>query len=308
MTSLSVRLNTGAMMPTPGFGTFLSEPGQVGPAIDAALRAGYRHIDCAACYENEQEIGAEFAKWFDNKDSGVRREDVFVTSKLWLTEFHPSKVRAALQKTLADLRLAYLDLYLIHIPVICNRNEEGNSRAAKRAGFTLHDTWKVLEACYEEGLVKAIGVSNFPAVLLNELQNGCKIMPAVNQIERHPYLTQPENVAFNKDLGVVVTAYAPLGAPGLKGDDYKTVSSPLENAVILAIAAKYGKTPAQVLLRWSIDSGIVPLPKSINPSRIVENFNVFDFKLDAEDMAAVNNLNIGLRTFKQDWMGIPCFA
>lgn len=308
--SKHITLNTGRLMPVVGFGTFLCEPGQVATAVREALRIGYRHIDCAECYENQAEIGAVFDEVFNDAKTGIRREDVFITSKLWLTDFHPSKVRAALQKALTDLKLTYLDLYLIHIPVACARNEEGNSRASRRAGFSLIDTWRVLEAAHDEGVVKAIGVSNYPAALLNDLQNGCRIMPAVNQIERHPYLTQPDNINFIKSLGVSVTAYAPLGAPGICTDEFKAkeLKVPLENDVVLRIAVKHNKSAAQVLIRWSVDSGIVVIPKSVSPNRIAENFNVFDFRLDADDVAAINALNRDLRTFKQDWMGIPTFA
>lgn len=302
-----VRLNTGAFMPIVGFGTFLSKPGEVAQAVQHALDAGYRHIDCAATYGNEAEIGAVFAKVFGDPESGIKREDVFITSKLWLTNFHPDKVEAALAQTLKDLQLDYLDLYLIHIPIPCKKNEKGETRALKRAGFSLHDTWKELEKAYKAGLCKAIGVSNYASVLLNDLQNCCEIMPAMNQIERHPYLPQDVNVKFIKDNGIQVTAYAPLGAPGLMGSKFE--KKPMEHEVIVGIAEKYKKTPAQVLIRWSIDCGVVVIPKSVNEARIKQNFDVFDFKLDEDDMKQIATLGVNaLRTFEQDWMGAPSFA
>lgn len=304
-----VILNTGAKMPIVGFGTFLAKPGEVSTAIECALKAGYRHIDCAACYENEKEIGEVFNRVF-NEEKSVKREDVFITSKLWVTNFHPKDVRAGLEQTLKDLQLTYLDLYITHIPVPCEKKDGSKPVALRRAGYSLNDTWKKMEEAHKDGLCKAIGVSNYPAVMLNDLQNCCEIMPAVNQIERHPYLAQDANLAFNKKLGVSITAYAPLGAPGLMNEGLK-VTPLLENEVIKAIADRHGKTPGQVLIRWSIDTGCVVIPKSVTPSRIESNFDVFDFKLSKADLKTIATLdrpgNSG-RTFAQDWMGIPCFA
>lgn len=293
-------------MPVVGFGTFLAKEGEAGKSVEDALLAGYRHIDCAACYMNEAEIGKVFNKFFSDPSSGIKREDVFITSKLWITEFDPAKVEAACKKTLSDLQLDHLDLYLMHIPC-ASAKVDGNTRAVRRAGYCTIDTWRKMEGLHKAGLAKAIGVSNFPAVLLNDLCNGAEIPPAVNQIELHPYLAQYTNVAFNKELGVVVTAYAPLGAPGLMGDKYGDKKGLLANETILAIAKKHSKTAAQVLVRWSVDRGVVVIPKSVKEERIKSNFDVFGFRLDDQDMADIKNLDCGLRTFTQDWMGVPCF-
>jgi len=302
-----VVLNTGAHMPMVGYGTFLSEPGIVGPALEAALKAGYRHVDCAECYDNEVEIGVVFNKIFNDPNSGLKRENVFVTSKLWTNDFHPTKVRPALQKTLKDLQLSYLDLYLMHIPIPTEK-KDGDSTAVRRAGFSLLDTWRVLEQCYKEGLVKAIGVSNFPCILINDFQNAAEVVPAVNQIERHPYLAQYDLLHFHQSLGITLTAYAPFGNPGLMADKLRSQGPLLSNPIILDIAKKHRKAPAQVLIRWQIDSGVVVIPKSITPARIAENFNVYDFKLDAEDMTRLRTLDCGFRLFAQDWAGVPCFS
>lgn len=301
-----VTLNSGALMPIVGYGTFLAKPGEVAAGVEAALKVGYRHIDCAECYENQAEIGEVFNRVFNDASTGIKREHVFITSKLWITDFKPSSVRPALEKCLKDLQLGYLDLWLMHIPVACEK-KDGKIVGGRRLGYSLHDTWVEVEKAYKEKLCKSIGVSNFPVVLINDFQNKCEIVPAVNQIERHPYLAQNENVAFNKDCGISITAYAPLGAAGLMGSKFTDLKPPLENAAVVAVAAKHKKTAAQVLIRWSIDQGVVVIPKSVTASRIAENFNVFDFKLDEEDMKSINALDVGFRTFTQDWMGVPCF-
>jgi len=306
-TDLHVVLSTGAKMPILGFGTYQCPQGLVGACLEQAFKAGYRHIDCAEIYGNQKEIGAAFTKIFNDPKSGVKRQDIFITSKLWITDFRPESVRPALQKALTDLQLEYLDLYLMHIPVPCVKTPEGEEKAARRAGFALLDTWRVLEGAHAEGVVKAIGVSNFPAILINDFQNAAKVVPACNQIERHPYLSQMELVEFHRSLGIALTAFSPLGAPAEMGAKFAKVSEPLKNPVIQAIANKYGKTPAQVLLRWSIDSGIPVIPKSSTNSRIVENFDVFDFNLDAADMSHIAALDRGLRLFEQNQEGVPCF-
>lgn len=294
-------------MPILGFGTYQCATGVVGPCLEQAFKAGYRHIDCAEIYGNQKEIGVAFKKIFNDPNSGVKRQDVFITSKLWITDFRPETVRGAFQKALTDLQLDYLDLYLMHIPVTCVPTPEGGEKAVRRAGFSLLDTWRVLEGCHEEGMAKAIGVSNFPAILINDFQNAAKIVPAVNQIERHPYLSQMELVNFHRSLGIVSTAYSPLGAPGEMGAKFNQVAEPLKHPLIQAIAKKHGKTPAQVLIRWSVDAGIPVIPKSSTTSRIIENFDIFDFDLDAEDQSQIGGLNRGLRLFEQSDEGVPCF-
>lgn len=201
-----LKLNTGAMMPQLGFGTFLSSPGEVGPAVKAALLAGYKHIDCAAVYGNEKEIGVVFAELFNDKDSGIKREDIFITSKLWVAQARPDTVEAMLKKTLADLQLEYLDLYLIHQPIIIEPNPDydqkhriiGKFRPLRGQGWGLQDIYRGMETCYNKGLTKAIGISNFNAQTFNDCLMYAKVPPAVNQIERHPYLAQPAMVSFAK--------------------------------------------------------------------------------------------------------------
>lgn len=308
----SITLYTGAKMPQVGFGTFLSKPGEVAQAVREALKAGYRHIDCAAVYGNEKEIGEVFAEVFGDESSGIKREDVWITSKLSPTMADPTKVRIALQTTLSDLQLDYLDLYLIHqpVPVQPDPTYDGKHRIIgkfmplRSRGWGLQDVWRSMEAMQEEGLAKHIGVSNYAAQALNDLWMYARIQPAVLQIERHPYHSQKKIVEFCSANNVAITNYAPLGAPGLyTGQDAPLLSNP----AVLEIAKKHDKTAAQVLIRWGVDTNTIVIPKSVKPHRIQENFNVLDFKLTSEDLAALDGLERGGRLFQQDWMGVPAF-
>jgi len=296
----SVVLNTGAHMPLVGLGTYLSKPGEVARSVKAALAAGYRHIDCAMIYKNEKEIGEALKEVFSDPKSGVKREDVFITSKLWSTDHHPDSVKKACESTLNDLQLEYLNLYLIHIPI----NVEG-SKYRKRAGYGLQDTWRAMEALVDAKLVRAIGVSNFGSALLTDMQNYARIMPAVNQIELNPYLVQAEHRAYCKELGIAITAYGSLGAAESAQDKLNVPL--LSNPVIGKLADKYKKSAGQILLRWAVQQDVIVIPKSINPERIAENFDVFDFNLADEDLAAVSALDQKLRVFKQSWPGVPLF-
>lgn len=306
------KLNSGNTMPALGFGTFLSAPGEVGPAVKAALLAGYKQIDCAAVYGNQKEIGDVFTEIFNDKSNGINREDIFITSKLAPFEARPGEIKDRLQETLKDLQLDYLDLWLIHQPTVVEDDPTydgkhriiGKFRPVRGQGWGLQDIWRGMEACQEAGLTKAIGVSNYNAQTLNDCLCYAKIAPAVNQIERHPYLAQPEMMAMCKANGVVVTGYAPLGAPGLFGASEQSV---LSHDTITGLAKKHSKTAAQILIRWSIETGAVSIPKSVKTTRIQENFNVWDFKLSEEDLAEIAKMDSGRRLFLQDWMGVPAF-
>jgi len=309
----TLKLNTGASMPVLGIGTFLAAPGEVGAAVVAALKAGYKHVDCAAVYGNEAEIGAAMSSVFNDENSGIRREDIFITSKLWISDARPGKVSACLEKTLADLQLKYLDLYLIHQPIIVEPDPtydgkdrmRGKFMPLRGVGWGLQDLWRDMEACHAAGLTKAIGVSNFNAQTLNDVLMYAKVPPAVNQIERHPYLQQNRFVEFCKKWGVVVTAYAPLGAPGLYGEDKEEPL--LTHPKVLAIAKTHGKTSAQIVIRWAIDCDTVVIPKSVKPARVQENFDVLDFQLSKEELDVMTTLEKNSRLFGQDWMGVPTF-
>jgi len=300
-------------MPALGFGTFLAAPGEVGTSVREALRAGYLHIDCASGYLNQAEVGAVFAGFFQDPKSGIKREDIFVTSKLFPNDARPGAVVEDLKKTLSELGLAYLDLYLVHQPLAVEPNPTwdkkerimGKYRPLRAQGWGLQDIWRGMEECYALGLTKAIGVSNYNAQTLNDCLCYARVPPAVLQIERNPYLQQPELMTFCKANDIVVTGYAPLGNPGLwaAGDDPL-----LLNRVVREIAAKRKLTPGQILIRWGIDTGCVTIPKSIKPARIHENAGVLDFRLSEEELVELGALERKQRLFLQNWAGVPSFC
>ncbi|CAG9864604.1 unnamed protein product [Phyllotreta striolata] len=294
MAAPTVKLNNGREIPVFGLGTWKSKPGEVTQAVKDAIDAGYRHIDCAHYYENEAEVGVAIR---DKISSGVvKREDLFVTSKLWSTFLRPDLVEGSLRTSLKNLGLEYLDLYLIHWPCAL---KEGGAFLPKRPDHEVLsifsdvdyvDTWKAMEDVAKKGLAKSIGVSNFSKRQLERILEIATIKPVNNQIECHPYLNQKKLIAFCKSKNIAVTAYSPLGSPdrpwAKPGDPILT-----EDPKIKQIAAKYKKSSAQVILRYLLQNGVIPIPKSVNKDRIKQNINIFDFDLSTEDVATMDTFD-----------------
>lgn len=259
-----VTLNDGNSIPQVGLGVWQTPAEETERAVTAALQAGYRHIDTAAAYRNEAETGRGLA------NSGVPREGVFLVTKLWNSDQGYDSTLTAFDASVERLGVDYLDLYLIHWPVPANN--------------AYVDTFKAFAHLHDQGRIRSIGVSNFAPEHLTVLIDSTGIVPAVNQIELHPLLPQHELRELHARLGIATEAWSPLGQGSLLADP-----------VITGIAERHGKTPAQVLIRWHIHLGNIVIPKSVNPERIVSNFDVFDFDLDESDMSAIASLQTDTR-------------
>lgn len=275
MTERTITLNNGVEMPALGLGVLQSEGGEATSAVSTALQTGYRLIDTAAAYFNEREVGQGI------RDSGVDRADLFLTTKLWMTDYGFDSALRAFETSIAKLGVDYLDLYMLHWPWPQNIDQ---TIAAYRAA----------ERLLAEGRVRAIGVANFKPDHLRALVTEADVVPAVNQVELHPNFQQPDQVALHRELGVVTQAWSPIGGVyGWAGENGAV--PPLQNETIQAIAEAHVKTPAQVILRWHLQDGRSVIPKSVNPARIAENLDVFDFELTADDMASIATLDTGRR-------------
>ena len=262
-----ILLNNGVKIPTPGFGTFLTPDGATCvEAVKSAIAAGYTHIDTAAIYKNEKSVGEGI------KESGIKRDDLFVTSKVWNTERGYDKTLKAFDKTLNDLGLDYLDLYLIHWPA-------NNLQFGLGADSLNMETWKAMERLHEEGLIRSIGLSNFTQHHMEAIMRRANICPMVDQIEYHPGFTQKESVKFCQKNNILVEAWSPLGRGNV-----------LDNPVLKSIAANHGKSVAQVVIRWVMQTGVLPLVKSVTPSRIKENIEVFDFEFSQQEMLEIASM------------------
>ena len=261
-----VRLNQGPEMPIVGLGVFQSPPGPTTrQAVAWALEAGYRHVDTAAYYENESDVGAAV------RASGLPREEIFVTTKLWYSDHGFERALRAARSSERRLGLRYIDLYLIHWP----RADSPRTRL---------DSWKALEKLQKDGVVRAIGVSNYTVRHLEELLANSSVVPAVDQIEFHPFVYDPELLAYGERHGIRLEAWAPL-----------TRGRRFDHPTLQAIAKAHARTPAQILIRWGLEHGLIEIPKSIHHERIVENFRVFDFSLTPEELARLDALRDGSR-------------
>lgn len=265
MNKCTFTLNNGYEIPKFGFGTYLAEDKTLIESVKIAINSGYRLIDTAAFYNNESALG------FAIKDSEIDRNELFITSKVWNTDRGYKQTKLAFEKSLNNLKLDYLDLYLIHWPA--NKKQFSNAKEINA------QTWKAMEELYLEGKIKAIGLSNFLPHHIEELKETAQIMPMVNQIEFHPGFAQVELVKYCQKNNIIVEAWSPLGR-----------SDSLNNKAIKSLSRKYDKTPAQIILRWIVQQNIIPLPKSTTPSRIIENINIFDFELDNDDIELINNI------------------
>jgi len=259
-------LSNSYKIPNIGFGTFRTPRGEeTEKSVLNAIKLGYRHIDCAAAYGNEKSVGEAISK------SGVAREELFITSKLWNDDKGYENTIAAFNRTLEDLQINYLDLYLIHWPI---------AKASKNNWQEVNnESWRALEDLYKQGKIKAIGVSNFLKHHLKSLMETAKIQPMVNQIEFHPGMLQKETVAFCEKHNILIEAWAPFSNGQI-----------LNNPVLKEIADQYEKSVAQITLRWIIQKGIVPLSKSVTPERIKNNLEVFDFEISSKDAERIDNL------------------
>lgn len=255
-------LSNGVKMPWLGLGVWQVDDGrEVMHSVDAAIKAGYRSIDTAAVYGNETGVGEAI------KESGIPRGEIFITTKLWNADQGYESALRAFESSMRKLGLEYLDLYLIHWPV--------------RGKYI--SSWKALEKLYKDGYVRAIGVSNFHVHHLKDILNDCEVRPMVDQVEFHPLLLQQELRSFCKDNGIQFEAWSPL------------MQGRLNDAVLSRLAGKYGKSPAQIVLRWDLQHGVVTIPKSVHENRIKENAGIFDFELSQDDMNKIDGLNMNRR-------------
>ncbi len=282
-------------IPALGLGTWKSSPKQVAEAVKTAILAGYRHIDCAAIYGNEDEVGEGLRE----AAREVRREDIWLTSKLWNSAHKAEDVEPALKKTLSDLKVDYLDLYLIHWPVHLKPGvafPRGPEEFISYGDIPIAETWSALEECVKNGLVKHLGVSNFSAKKIEELLRVASIKPVVNQVESHPYLPQNELLSFCRANNILLTAYSPLGSKD-RPKPMKKESEPslLDNPAVQAVAGENSISAAQVLISWAISRGTIVIPKSVNAKRIKENLAAAEFELSPADMEKLAALDKGYR-------------
>ena len=273
----TLTLNSGVAMPVLGLGVFQSPPEETTAAVEAAIAAGYRLIDTAASYDNEREVGEAIRR------SRIDRTALFVTTKLWISDYGYDEALVGFEGCLRRLGLDYVDLFLLHQPVPTDFD-------ATVAAY------KAIETMHSEGRARAIGVSNFSEQHLENLMQRTDVVPAVNQVELHPFFTQRPLREFHAKHGIATEAWSPLGGIQVyRPADPNAVLNALEHPTVTSIAEKHGKTPAQVVLRWHIEHGVVAIPKSVRPHRIKENIDVFDFALTAEEVGAIDALDTAVR-------------
>jgi D-xylose reductase len=303
MTAEGLTLHSGAKLPAVGLGLWKVPRSAAAGLVRQAIRTGYRHLDCACDYGNEAEVGEGIRAALGAGE--CRREELWVTSKLWNTYHAREHVRPAVERTLRDLKFDYLDLYLIHFPIAqafvpfetryppewFSDPNEPNPRM-KFARVPLAETWGAMEDLVTAGLVKHVGVCNYGTALLRDLLNSARVRPAVLQVELHPYLTQERLLRFAQEEGIAVTAFSPLAAQSYHSLGMAAASeSVLTEPVVRAAAERCNRTPAQVVLRWGVQRGTAVVPKTTRPERLAENLALFDFALTPDEMKAISALN-----------------
>lgn len=269
----TITLNNGVEMPALGLGVFQTPPTETTAAVEEALRLGYRLIDTAAAYANEREVGEGIRR------AGVPRDDVFIETKVWISDYGYESTLHAFEKSAGKLRVDYIDLFILH-------------QALPSAFDRTLDAYRALQTLLADGKVRAIGVSNFMPDHVERLLASASVVPAVNQVELHPYFQQPDVQRRNGEFGILTQAWSPIGGiTSYRGGEKRTFDDP----VLLDMGAKHGKSAAQIMLRWHLQQGRSAIPKSTRPARIAENFDVFDFELPTEELAAINALDTGVR-------------
>lgn len=305
---MDITFNNGIRFPMIGLGTWLSSKEEVKTAVREALHAGYRHIDTAYAYRNEDAIGEVLEDFFRNGE--LKREEIFITTKLPAIYTRPSDVAMALDLSLKSLKLQHVDLYLIHCPVAFTNTGPTNCFPIENGKLLtdntdLEGTWKAMEEMVRQGKATSIGVSNFNSKQVSRICDIASILPVTNQVECHPYLPQKELAEFCEKRKIVLTAYCSLGSPRrpaeFVNDKTKNLQL-LDDPVVNELAEKYQKSPAQVLIRWALQRNIMVIPKSVAPSRIRENTQVFDFLISKDDMEKLGNLGHCARYFSIDLM------
>lgn len=294
-----MEIQTPPSLPSPGLGTWKIPEDLTADIVCQAIAAGYRHLDCAADYGNESLVGEGIARAL--KDGLCSRDDLWVTGKLWNTYHEPQHVRAACERTLSDLGLEQLDLFLIHFPIALEfvpfetmypPGWTAGGDAMKPISVPYSETWKAMEDLVDAGLTKQIGFCNIGTAMIREVLSFCRIKPSVLQVEMHPFLCQENLLRFCKEAGIAVTAFSPFGADsylplGMANEDERILSHPS----VQEIAASHGKSSAQVVLRWAEQRGTVPIPKTQSPDHLRENFALSDFTLSSEEMARISALD-----------------
>lgn len=294
---------TGQKMPVVAYGTWTvwqEKPGEVHSCVRAAIETGYRHIDCAWVYDNEHEVGQAIHEMIE--EGKIKREDLFITTKIWDTYHARERVKQNLEKSLKKLQTSYVDLLLVHWPTSLKDGVDNfPKRADGKIAFANHeltDTWKGMEDCLKAGLARNIGLSNFNSQQIQRILDNASIKPCSLQVEVNPTFTNEKLIHFAHSKNIVVSSYASLGAPGRP---WKQSTDPcaIEDPVMKEIASKKGKTPAQVILRWHLQRGLTVCVKSLNPDRLRQNLDVFSFELSPEEMGKISGLNRNFRLYTQ---------